>query len=74
MLILKDHFDETIEANIAMNRNFRGSIATQLRDAPAFGIYFASYDYMARHFSKDGTMESLTSVQLLIAGGLLHIL
>uniref|UniRef100_F1L6P6 Mitochondrial basic amino acids transporter n=1 Tax=Ascaris suum TaxID=6253 RepID=F1L6P6_ASCSU len=48
---------------------FRGSIATQLRDTPAFGIYFASYDYMARHFSKDGTMESLTSVQLLIAGG-----
>ncbi|VDM39953.1 unnamed protein product [Toxocara canis] len=48
---------------------FRGSLATQLRDAPAFGIYFASYDYMGRHLSKDGTLESLSSAQLLIAGG-----
>lgn len=44
-------------------------MATQLRDVPAFGIYFASYEYMARHMSHDGTMESLTSTQLLLAGG-----
>jgi solute carrier family 25 carnitine/acylcarnitine transporter 20/29 len=47
----------------------RGMIATQLRDCPAFGIYFASYEYMARKMSKDGTMEALTSTQLLLAGG-----
>ncbi|GMR59359.1 hypothetical protein PMAYCL1PPCAC_29554, partial [Pristionchus mayeri] len=47
----------------------RGFIATVLRDCPAFGIYFASYDWMARKMSKDGTMESLTTLQLLSAGG-----
>ena len=45
-------------------------LATQLRDCPAFGIYFASYDYFARKMSKDGTMEALTSSQLLLAGGM----
>jgi solute carrier family 25 carnitine/acylcarnitine transporter 20/29 len=49
---------------------FRGMLATQLRDAPALGVYFASYEYMARRMSKDGTMEALTSCQLLLAGGL----
>lgn len=44
-------------------------LATQLRDCPAFGIYFASYEYLARTMSKDGTMEALTSSQLLLAGG-----
>ncbi|TKR61195.1 hypothetical protein L596_028339 [Steinernema carpocapsae] len=48
---------------------FRGMLATVIRDCPAFGIYFASYEWMARKLSKDGTMESLTSAQLLFAGG-----
>lgn len=48
---------------------FRGFLATVLRDCPAFGIYFASYDWMARKMSKDGKMESLTTPQLLFAGG-----
>lgn len=43
--------------------------ATQLRDCPGLGIYFASYEYLARTMSKDGTMEALTSLQLLMAGG-----
>ncbi|KAF8383657.1 slc-25A29 [Pristionchus pacificus] len=47
----------------------RGFLATVLRDCPAFGIYFASYDWMARKMSKDGKMESLTTPQLLFAGG-----
>ncbi|XGW01935.1 hypothetical protein V3C99_014207 [Haemonchus contortus] len=47
----------------------RGFLATLLRDCPAFGIYFASYEYMARQMSKDGQMESLTGPQLLLAGG-----
>ncbi|VDO88416.1 unnamed protein product [Haemonchus placei] len=49
--------------------DFRGFLATLLRDCPAFGIYFASYEYMARQMSKDGQMESLTGPQLLLAGG-----
>ncbi|GMT11066.1 hypothetical protein PFISCL1PPCAC_2363 [Pristionchus fissidentatus] len=47
----------------------RGYWATVLRDCPAFGIYFASYDWMAKKMSKDGKMESLTCMQLLTAGG-----
>ncbi|CAD5222797.1 unnamed protein product [Bursaphelenchus okinawaensis] len=49
---------------------FRGTWITQLRDCPGLGIYFASYEYLARKMSKDGTMEALTSIQLLMAGGL----
>ncbi|KAK0410167.1 hypothetical protein QR680_004989 [Steinernema hermaphroditum] len=48
---------------------FRGMTSTIVRDCPAFGIYFASYEWMARKLSRDGTMEALTSAQLLIAGG-----
>ncbi|KAJ1372297.1 hypothetical protein KIN20_034418 [Parelaphostrongylus tenuis] len=48
---------------------FRGFLATLLRDCPAFGIYFASYEWMSRRMSKDGRMESLTGPQLLLAGG-----
>jgi len=48
----------------------RGLMATQLRDTTGIGIYFASYEYLARHLSKDGSMESLTSFQLLMAGGM----
>ncbi|KAI6189751.1 Mitochondrial substrate solute carrier domain containing protein [Aphelenchoides bicaudatus] len=48
---------------------FRGTLATQCRDAPGLGVYFASYEFLARRLSKDGTMESLTSMQLLFAGG-----
>uniref|UniRef100_A0A1I7XNB2 Mitochondrial carrier protein n=1 Tax=Heterorhabditis bacteriophora TaxID=37862 RepID=A0A1I7XNB2_HETBA len=50
----------------------RGFLATLLRDCPAFGIYFASYEWMARSMSKDGSMESLTGPQLLLAGGKLN--
>ncbi|KAI6213697.1 hypothetical protein M3Y94_00181600 [Aphelenchoides besseyi] len=48
---------------------FRGIWATQLRDCPGLGIYFASYEFLARSMSRDGTMEALTSLQLLCAGG-----
>lgn len=44
--------------------------ATQARDSLGLGIYFASYEYFARRMSKDGSMEALTSLQLLCAGGL----
>lgn len=47
--------------------------ATQLRDCPGLGVYFASYEFMARRMSKDGTMEALTSWQLLLAGGLFFL-
>jgi solute carrier family 25 carnitine/acylcarnitine transporter 20/29 len=48
---------------------YRGMLATQLRDCPGLGVYFASYEFMARKMSKDGTMEALTSWQLLLAAG-----
>lgn len=48
----------------------RGMLFTHLRDCPAYGCYFASYEFMARRFSKDGSMEGLTTLSLLLAGGL----
>jgi hypothetical protein len=47
----------------------RGTPITYARDCPGFGIYFASYEYMAHAMSSDGTMAGLASWQLLIAGG-----
>ena len=48
---------------------YRGLVVTMMRDCPAFATYFASYEFMARRLSKDGTLESLTGPQLLSAGG-----
>lgn len=47
----------------------RGFLATVSRDAPAFGVYFASYEWMTRTMCKDGKTETLSSAQLLFAGG-----
>uniref|UniRef100_A0A8R1DV32 Mitochondrial carrier protein n=1 Tax=Caenorhabditis japonica TaxID=281687 RepID=A0A8R1DV32_CAEJA len=46
-----------------------GFLATVARDAPAFGIYFASYEYMVRSMCADGKVQTLSSMQLLLAGG-----
>ncbi|KAI1713292.1 mitochondrial carrier protein [Ditylenchus destructor] len=48
----------------------RGLLATQLRDSTGIGVYFAAYEFLARKMSPDGQMESLNSLQLLLAGGL----
>ncbi|CAJ0929872.1 unnamed protein product, partial [Mesorhabditis belari] len=56
---------------LSMNRGF---MMTVVRDCPAWGVYFASYDLLARGMSKDGTMESLTAPQVLTAGGLAGML
>lgn len=53
---------------------YRGVIATLARDVPSFGVYFASYDRMAKSLSCDNTLESLTNIQLLFAGGLAGVL
>uniref|UniRef100_A0A914RGH6 Uncharacterized protein n=1 Tax=Parascaris equorum TaxID=6256 RepID=A0A914RGH6_PAREQ len=52
----------------AMHRKYL--IATLARDIPSYGVYFASYDRMAKSLSCDNTSESLTNVQLLFAGGI----
>uniref|UniRef100_A0A915C7Z9 Mitochondrial basic amino acids transporter n=1 Tax=Parascaris univalens TaxID=6257 RepID=A0A915C7Z9_PARUN len=53
---------------------YRGVIATLARDIPSYGVYFASYDRMAKSLSCDNTSESLTNVQLLFAGGIAGVL
>ncbi|WKY10080.1 hypothetical protein Q1695_002434 [Nippostrongylus brasiliensis] len=63
------HAARSIVAKHGFGNLFRGFLATLIRDCPAFGIYFASYEYMSRKMSKDGKMESLTGPQLLLAGG-----
>ncbi|CAI4231326.1 unnamed protein product [Auanema sp. JU1783] len=47
----------------------RGFFMTLIRDSPAFGVYFASYEWMTKRMSKDGKMSSLSAPQLLFAGG-----
>ncbi|KJH47048.1 putative carnitine/acylcarnitine carrier protein [Dictyocaulus viviparus] len=63
------HAARSLVKNHGHRTLFRGFLATLCRDCPAFGIYFASYEWMSRHMSKDGQMESLTGPQLLLAGG-----
>ncbi|KAE9553948.1 hypothetical protein FO519_002874 [Halicephalobus sp. NKZ332] len=63
------HCFQTILKEEGVSKLGRGMIATQARDCPAFGIYFASYEYMGRMMSKDGTIDSLNNLQLLFAGG-----
>ncbi|ETN80212.1 hypothetical protein RB195_015011 [Necator americanus] len=63
------HAARSLVAARGFNTLSRGFLATLVRDCPAFGIYFASYEWMSRKMSKDGKMESLTGPQLLLAGG-----
>ncbi|EGT39251.1 hypothetical protein CAEBREN_14182 [Caenorhabditis brenneri] len=71
----KTKFNGPIDATKQMIRTHglksltRGFVATVARDAPAFGVYFASYEWMTRKMCKDGKTDTLSSAQLLIAGG-----
>ncbi|KAL7072734.1 hypothetical protein ACQ4LE_008173 [Meloidogyne hapla] len=47
----------------------RGFLSTQLRDCPAMGVYFASFEYIGRQISITNNIEGLNSWQLLLAGG-----
>ena len=47
----------------------RGFNITLLREIPAFGIYFVSYEYMTRKFTPEGAKHCPT-IGLLMAGGL----
>jgi solute carrier family 25 carnitine/acylcarnitine transporter 20/29 len=51
-----------------------GFFLTVIRDCPACGTYFASYEWLVRKLSVDGKSESLTIAQLLLAGGSAGIL
>jgi hypothetical protein len=60
---------ETITAQPQITLHFSGFLLTVIRDCPAFGTYFASYEWLVRRLSVDGKPESLTVWQLLFAGG-----
>ncbi|CAK5105800.1 unnamed protein product [Meloidogyne enterolobii] len=47
----------------------RGFLSTQVRDCPAMGVYFASFEYIGRQISSTNNIEGLNSWQLLLAGG-----
>uniref|UniRef100_A0A915MXY6 Mitochondrial carrier protein n=1 Tax=Meloidogyne javanica TaxID=6303 RepID=A0A915MXY6_MELJA len=47
----------------------RGFLSTQVRDCPAMGVYFASFEYIGRQISSTNNIEELNSWQLLLAGG-----
>lgn len=48
---------------------YRGICVTLLRDSPAFGFYFVSYEAMCRQFAKYSEHGYVSIGQLLIAGG-----
>ena len=54
---------------------YQGSTVTLCREAPAFAMYFSAYDWL-RHaqVSKGGTLDDLTAVSLILAGGVSGVL
>lgn len=51
---------------------FRGLCATALRDAPAFGVYFAGYEYLTQIFTDSN--GDVNTIGLIMAGGLAGVL
>lgn len=53
---------------------FRGFGLTVMRETPSFGAYFASYEWICRHFRpEDPSIEEIGTLALLFAGGMAGI-
>lgn len=48
---------------------FKGSAATALRDMPASGVYFASYEYLKKSLADPNNPGQLSPVKTIFAGG-----
>ncbi|MCP9257108.1 Mitochondrial carnitine/acylcarnitine carrier protein CACL [Dirofilaria immitis] len=53
---------------------FKGSWITIARDGPGYGMWFVTYDFCTQKLSKNGTAQSLTASQLLLAGSIAGIM
>lgn len=54
---------------------YKGTIVTVCREAPAFATYFAMYDYLRQiQVSKGGSLDDLSPVSLMVAGGISGVL
>ncbi|VBB33018.1 unnamed protein product [Acanthocheilonema viteae] len=53
---------------------YKGTWITVARDGPGYGVWFVTYEFCAQKLSRDGTASSLTSSQLLLAGGIAGIM
>ncbi|VDK83129.1 unnamed protein product [Litomosoides sigmodontis] len=53
---------------------YKGTWITVARDGPGYGVWFATYEFCTQKLSKDGKASSLTTSQLLLAGGIAGIL
>lgn len=49
--------------------SLRGTWITVARDGPGYGVWFATYEFCTQKLSEDGKASSLTTSQLLLAGG-----
>uniref|UniRef100_A0A1I7VAJ7 Mitochondrial carrier protein n=1 Tax=Loa loa TaxID=7209 RepID=A0A1I7VAJ7_LOALO len=48
---------------------YKGTWITVARDGPGYGMWFVTYEFCTQKLSNDGTASSLTTFQLLLAGG-----
>eukprot|EP01090_Pellita_catalonica_P004083 TRINITY_DN13927_c0_g1_i1.p1 TRINITY_DN13927_c0_g1~~TRINITY_DN13927_c0_g1_i1.p1 ORF type:complete len:300 (+),score=28.39 TRINITY_DN13927_c0_g1_i1:201-1100(+) len=48
----------------------RGMLSTWMRDVPAFGVYFWTYEGLRRIAAGDGDVESLGTIPQLLSGGM----
>ncbi|CAG9532519.1 unnamed protein product [Cercopithifilaria johnstoni] len=53
---------------------YRGTWITVARDCPGYGIWFVTYEFCTQKLSRDGTASSLTTSQLLLAGGIAGVM
>ncbi|EJD74828.1 hypothetical protein LOAG_17912 [Loa loa] len=53
---------------------YKGTWITVARDGPGYGMWFVTYEFCTQKLSNDGTASSLTTFQLLLAGGIAGIM
>lgn len=49
---------------------YKGTCATLLRDVPASGVYFLTYEWLKRVLSPDGKSGDLSPLRIIVAGGM----
>lgn len=64
------HCFQEIYKTEGMRGVFRGQLITIMREIPAFGTYFASFEMCARAFSGEETSESAGKLAVFMAGGM----
>ncbi|RWS06021.1 mitochondrial carnitine/acylcarnitine carrier protein-like protein [Dinothrombium tinctorium] len=48
---------------------FKGTAITSVREIPASGLYFLTYEWLKNHLSKESSKEHQSSIPVIVAGG-----